>query len=117
MPTAKMLKKFQFNCSPKLQNSLNPKAARIKKDVLIRLNKANTMFKFVVTSPKDLNEIENDFITPFSLDVNKVVVMPQGITSEELQSTMKKIVEAVKKKGYRLLGRLQCEIWGGRRRV
>ena len=117
MPTPKMLKQFQFNCSPKLRNSLNPKAARIKKDVLICLNKVNTMFKFVVMSSKDLEEIEEDFIKPFSLDVNKVVVMPQGITSEELHNIMKKIVEPVKRKGYRLLGRLQCEIWGGRRKV
>ncbi|OGK27215.1 hypothetical protein A3C28_04225 [Candidatus Roizmanbacteria bacterium RIFCSPHIGHO2_02_FULL_39_9] len=117
MPTENMLKKFQFNCSPKLQNSLNPKAARIKKDVLIHLNKVNTMFKFVVTSAKDLEEIENDFIRPFSLDVNRIVVMPQGITSDELQINMRKIVEAVKKRGYRLMGRLQCEIWGGRRKV
>jgi len=113
----KIDKLVELNCSPKLQNSLNPKAARIKKDVLIHLNKVNTMFKFVVTSAKDLEEIENDFIRPFSLDVNRIVVMPQGITSDELQINMRKIVEAVKKRGYRLMGRLQCEIWGGRRKV
>ncbi len=117
MPTTKMLEKFQFNCSPKLQNSLNPTAARIKKDVLIQLNKANTMFKFVVTSPNDLNEIENDFINPFSLDLNKIVIMPQGVTIEELQTNMRKIVKAAKEKGYRLLGRLQIEIWGKKRKV
>jgi len=117
MPTEKMLELFQFNCSPKLTNSGNPKQARIKADVLKRLNQANTSFKFVVTKAEDLDEIESDFVKAFNLDINKIIIMPQGVTAEEVRHTAQEIVEKVKEKGYRLLGRLQCEIWGAKRKV
>jgi len=117
MPTELMLKRCQFNCSPKLENSQNPRSARIKGDVLQVLNKANTVFKFVVMNSEDLDEIERDFIVPFGLDIEKILIMPQGVTSKEVWDNAKELVEYVKKKGYRLLGRLQCDIWGARRRV
>lgn len=117
MPTEKMLAKFQFNCSPKLSNSGNPIQARIKTDVLKRLNEVNTVFKFVVVSEEDLDEIENDFVVPFNLDINKILVMPQGVTAEEVRHNAQRVIEATKKKGYRILGRLQNEIWGARRKV
>lgn len=117
MPTKKMLKKCQFNCSPKLANSNNPRAARIKGQVLLTLNRSNAAFKFVVTSEADIDEVERDFVTPFKLDVNKIIIMPQGTTAEAVAENALKVVEKVKEKGYRLLGRLQCDIWGAKRKV
>jgi len=117
MPTSKMLKSCQFNCSPKLKNSQNPVQARIKPEVLKTLNKANTFFKFVVESKRDIEEIEKDFIVPIGLNIEKIIVMPQGITSEEVSKNARNVVETVKKKGYRLLGRLHCDIWGALRKV
>lgn len=117
MPTDKMLTICQFNCSPKLSNSKNPKQARINKEVLQVLNQVKTVFKFVVEEAKDLEEIEADFVRPFKLDIEKIVVMPQGVTSDEVSQNARKVVEKVKEKGYRLLGRLQCDIWGALRRV
>ncbi len=117
MPTKYLLRRCQFNCSPKLKNSGNLKVARIKRDVLMALNKVNASFKFVVSEPKDLKEIESDFISPFKLDINKIIIMPQGKTAAEVADSAKKVVETVKTRGYRLLGRLHCEIWGAKRRV
>lgn len=117
MPTKYLLNRCQFNCSPKLKNSGNPKIARIKNDVLKTLNTGNTYFKFVVTEKSDLDEVESDFIVPLKLNVNKVIIMPQGKTAAEVATTALKVVEKVKVKGYRMLGRLQCEIWGAKRRV
>ncbi|GEM_PF-28427 len=117
MPTDKMLKRCQFNCSPKLENSRNIKSLRIKSDVLDALNKVNSVFKFVVMTEKDIDEIERDFVKPYKLDINKIIIMPQGVTSEEVSKNARRVVEKVKRKGYRLLGRLQCDIWGARRRV
>ena len=117
MPTDKMLKRCQFNCSPKLENSRNLKSLRIKPDVLNPLNKVNTVFKFVVMTEKDIDEIERDFVKPFRLDINKIIIMPQGVTAEEVSRNARRVVEKVKEKGYKLLGRLQCDIWGARRRV
>lgn len=114
MPTPEMLERFQFNCSPKLRNSGNPDNLRIRPNVLKALNAVeNSMFKFVVMKPEDLDEIENDFIKPFNLDQDKIVVMPQGVTDKELHENMLRVAEACKKKGFRLLPRLHVQIWGG----
>lgn len=108
----------QFNCSPKLSNSKNIDIARIKKDVLIALNeKADVQFKFVVMTEKDIKEIEKDFIKPFNLNPDYIVLMPQGVTSKEVWDNAKVVAEYAKKKGYRLMGRLHTDIWGARRKV
>jgi len=117
MPTELQLTKCQFNCSPKLRNSKNYDVARIKGDVLEALNKVNTQFKFVVMTDEDLEEIEVDFVKPFNLEHEKIVIMPQGVTSGEVWANAKNVVELAKTKGYRLMGRLHVDIWGARRKV
>jgi len=117
MPTKKQLLACQFNCSPKLENSGNISAVRIKPEVLKALNKADTQFKFVVMTEADVEEAERDFIIPIGLDTNKVVLMPQGVTPKEIADNARIVVEITKKKGYRLLSRLQVDIWGAKRRV
>lgn len=116
MPTEKQLSKIQFNCSPKLENSHNIKASRIKPDVLLALNKVNSNFKFVVMQPKELDEIEQDYLS-LGLDRHKVILMPQGVTEGEVNKNARILVEYAKKKGFRMLGRLQVSIWGAIRRV
>ena len=117
MPTEKQLAQVQFNCSPKLENSANIRGARIKPDVITALGKANTMFKFVVMDDGDLDEIERDYVDGCGIDPEKVILMPQGVTPEEIRLNMQNIVEKVKGKGYRMMSRLQVEIWSARRRV
>jgi len=117
MPSNLQLKRCQFNCSPKLKNSGNPDHLRIKKEVLSELNKVNTMFKFVVMTKEDMEEIEQNFIYPIKIDTNKIVIMPQGISPLEVANNAQQIVELVKKKGYRLLDRLHINIWGAKRKV
>jgi len=117
MPTDKMLKTFQFNCSPKLENSGNSKALRYNSQVIKALNEVDTQFKFVVSKPEDLAEIENDFIKGIGIDVKKVVLMPLGTNTEDLLTHMKLVAEVAKEKGYRMLSRLQVEIWGLTRRT
>jgi len=43
--------------------------------------------------------------------------MPQGVTAEEVRTNAQRVVEYAKKKGFRLMGRLQNEIWGAKRKV
>lgn len=117
LPSEYLIDRCQFNCSPKLSNSGNQIQRRIRADVLIALNQANTNFKFVVRDEDDVEEVDADFIRSFSLDPQKIILMPEGVTMEEVAENAKKIVELVKKKGYRLLNRLQCDIWGARRAV
>ncbi len=117
MPTEKQLQRCQFNCSPKLVNSGNAQTARVKPDVLMALDGANTAFKFVVMTNEDLDEIQKDFIEGVGLPKEKVILMPQGVTAEEVRKNAQGVAEYAKLKGFRLLGRLQNEIWGARRRV
>jgi len=117
MPSEMQLKFCQFNCSPKLKNSQNVEAARKKPEVIEALNKVDTQYKFVVMHNDDIDEIMNEWIIPYKIPMDKVILMPQGVTDGEVNKNAQQLVEYTKKKGFRLLGRLQCSIWGARRRV
>ena len=117
MPTDLQLKFVQFNCSPKLRNSQNVEAARKKPEVIKALNKVDTQYKFVVMHNDDLDEIEKEWIEAYEIPIDKVILMPQGVTSEEVRKNAQQLVEYAKVKGYRLMDRLQVDIWGARRRV
>lgn len=115
MPTEYQLENFQFNCSPKLANSENAHHSMVKPKILQALNKANTSFKFVVTKNEDLDEVEEKYL-PY-VDFDKVIIMPQGVTDEEVNHNAQEVAEYVKEKGFRMLGRLQNQIWGAKRGV
>ena len=117
MPSDYLLQHCQFNCSPKLTNSGNPRPLRIRGDVVQKLNTANTTFKFVVTAPEDLDEIEKEYITPFNLDLEKIIVMSEGKTAAEVSHHALLVAEAAKQKGFRLLTRIQLDIWGAKRKT
>ena len=117
MQTKNQLARCQFNCSPKLKNSQNHGNARKRPEVIQALSKANTMFKFVVMHDEDLDEIETEWVGEIGIPAEKVILMPQGVTAEEVRHNAQRVVEYAKKKGYRLLGRLQNEIWGAKRGV
>lgn len=117
MPSVKQLAKCRFNCSPKLENSDNPPELRINKEVINTLRVVDSTFKFVVTKPEDLDEIENSFVRPFNIPVGKVILMPEGRKVEILREHAQAVAEYAKVKGYRLLSRLQIELWGDVRRT
>lgn len=114
MPTPYQLENFQFNCSPKLANSNNREGARIKPKILEQLNYVDTTFKFVCMSEADLDEIQKDFSPHISRE--KIIIMPQGVTEEEVSAGAKILAEPCKERGLRLLPRLQNICWAGARR-
>ncbi|MFA5722561.1 MAG: 7-carboxy-7-deazaguanine synthase QueE [Candidatus Paceibacterota bacterium] len=116
LPTKKQLNECQFNCSPKLSNSGNDEN-RINGKVLKAINKNDSQFKFVVRNEDDVKEIERDFIKPYKLDTEKIILMPEGISVKELRKHAVAVVDICLEKGYRLLDRLQINIWGKKRRV
>lgn len=117
MPTLKQLAKCRFNCSPKLENSGNPPELRINEGVIETLRVVDSSFKFVVTQPQDLDEIEDSFVRPFNIPVEKVILMPEGRDVETLRKHSQAVAEYAKNKGYRLLGRLQIDLYGDTRRT
>lgn len=114
MPTPAQLRRVQFNCSPKLDNSHNREHAMVKPKILKVLNKVNTTFKFVCMTEADLDEIEEKYLP--HVDHNKVIIMPQGILEEEVSMNAKKLAEPCKQRGYRLMIREQNILWDGARR-
>lgn len=117
-PSEKLIKYgVQFNCSPKLENSSNEKALRYKPEVLRVINALKkSTFKFVVTSKADLEEIET-IIRNCKLNPKKIIIMPEGISQEDIKNHALEVVDLCKSKGWRLLPRLQVMLWGHQRAI
>lgn len=105
---------IQYNVSPKLENSGNSEAVRYRPDILKKFNELNSYFKFVVTSPEDIPEIEK-IVEECELDKDKIILMPEGVTQEAVAEHGRKVAELCKEKGWRLIPRLQIMLWGNDR--
>lgn len=80
-----------WNNSPKLSNSLVEKKKRYKPEVIKALarlldirNSSYSYFKFVVSSVKDWEEIEEDFLKPGLIKKSQIYLMPEGKNRTEL---------------------------------
>jgi 7-carboxy-7-deazaguanine synthase len=101
-----------WNNSPKLANSGMKPRVRIKPDVLTFMGELpNSIFKFVVASDQDWEEIQTDFINPGFIAKNKIVIMPEGQTQEELSKTREMAADMAIKHGVRFTDRLHVTIW------
>lgn len=107
----------QFNCSPKLKNSNNPRNKAINAEVLREINGCpNSNFKFVVMGYDDLQEIEY-IIEEYELSPHKVIIMPEGTSAEVLSQRLAHLADWVRDKRFRLTPRLQIYIYGNKRGV
>lgn len=114
-PLPLLAERCQFNVSPKLENSGDPSRLRYKPEVLKAFNSLpRTTFKFVVQAEKDLKEIDQ-IVSECGLEPTKIIIMPEGITEEEIRSHAMIVAEQVKQRGWRLLPRLQIMLWGTKR--
>ena len=117
VPTAKQLEICQFNCSPKSSNSGHIKEECIIPEAILEINKATSQFKFVVANNNDIEEITSNYIIPFKISPEKVIIMPQGVSVEKLREVSNKIFKKVKEYGYRLMTRMHVLIWGNKRGI
>ena len=107
----------QFNVSPKLANSGMKEELRIQPDALCALAALpQSWFKFVVTIPGDLAEIE-ELLQNHRIPANKVILMPEGRDSETLDQRAQWLAESCKNKGFRYGERLHVRLWGDKRGV
>lgn len=105
----------QFNVSPKLENSGNPLQLRDKVQVMTYfVNNPKAWFKFVIVTPKDLEEVEG-LVTKYG--ITRLYLMPEGTTTDELQAKSVWLAEICKNKGWRFSSRLQVLLWGAKRGV
>lgn len=102
----------QINCSVKLANSGMDKGRRINPRALNRImSHHNYWFKFVVSVEDDIKEIEEDFIKPFSIPFDRVIMMPGLDSQENFHERTAFVLEMAKKYGYIGLTRLHVSAW------
>lgn len=115
MPTQSQIETFQFNCSPKLANNIaDRKELRIRPKILGILNEVNTSFKFVCRNIGDLEEIEADYLPHIS--VERLIIMPEGVTEEQISFHAQNLYESVLERGWRMTPRFQAIFADGARR-
>lgn len=107
----------QFNCSPKLENSGNSKNRRYRPEVLKHINDLpNSWFKFVVTKNEDLLEVDS-IVGECGLDPQKILIMPEGQTVEEVEEHEISITDEVTKRDWKITMRNQLVWFGPKRRT
>jgi 7-carboxy-7-deazaguanine synthase len=107
----------QLNVSPKLANSGVPFERRIQLPVLRFLRDTGmAYFKFVVDEPRDVVEVDT-LVATLALRAERVLLMPQALTAEEVLQKSRWVVEECKARGYGYSPRLHILLWGAKRGV
>lgn len=105
----------QFNCSPKLSNSLVPKAQRIRVEALrVLASNPKSTFKFVIGNDSDATEVM-DLVRTYGM--NQVYLMPLGKYVDELAITREPTKALAEKLGLNFSDRLHVIVYGGKRGV
>lgn len=113
-----------MSISPKLSNSApaDPKLlavhenSRLDLSVLRELiDHYNYQLKFVVESEDDLSEIQQTIEEIGNIDTEKVMLMPQASTRDELLAKSPTVAEMCKRTGFTFCNRLQILLWNNKR--
>jgi len=73
--------------------------------------------KFVIASPRDIDGVQDMLKELGPLETERVMLMPQAATVEELHGRSTMVAELCKQTGLRFGQRLQIQLWGQRRGV
>jgi len=103
----------KFNCSPKLSNAID---LNLKYDTLKSFPKEKTIYKFVIDDKKDITEVKK-FIKKHSIPKDKVFLMPQGKTTEEIIEKSKSLIEICKKELFGFAPRLHIMLWNNQKKI
>ncbi len=113
-----------MSISPKLSNSTPAKKQSAESHEQSRLNipaikqlisSYPYQLKFVVDSPDDLVEIEDTVGLLENVDSQKILLMPQAKTRDELLAKSPAVAELCKQAGYTFCNRLQILLYDGQR--
>lgn len=98
----------QINCSAKLANSGMSEKKRINDGAIKQIkNHDNHWFKFVISVEEDIKEIQNDYLVPFGIPDDRVIIMPGVDNLDDLSERTRFLFEMSKKYGYRGVTRSQ----------
>ena len=105
----------QWNVSPKTKNSGNPlEMCEDNECYTFFSKKKNCYFKYVVESEEDLIEI-NQLISKYNLEKERVLLMTQAMTKEEILAKEKNVFTISKKNNLGFSPRLHVMKWGSQR--
>jgi len=105
----------QWNVSPKLSSSGNPRERRELPGVFQAFaSLPNAYFKFVVVNPEDISEVCN-LRDNYCLPSQRIILMPEGRTVEAIQSRSPWVSQACVEMGFRFSTRLHILLWGDER--
>lgn len=105
----------QWNVSPKLANSGNATDRRTVPSALEAFRRLpNAYFKFVVVAPSDVDEVCS-VVERFCLPTDRVILMPEGVTSEALSVRGKWVADMCDQNRFRFSTRLHILLWGDER--
>jgi 7-carboxy-7-deazaguanine synthase len=89
---------------------------RLQKDVIQAfMDRSDYQLKFVIDTPGDLPEVQSILSSLNGVEPAKVLLMPQGVTRQELDERSPWLIEACKQLGYRFSPRLHIEVYGNKR--
>jgi organic radical activating enzyme len=99
-----------WNNSPKLSNSGMKERVRLKPNIIQHLStRDNSWFKFVITSEKDWEEIERDYLP--HIKKSQIILMPEGVTQDELNRNRGFVADMAIKNEVRYCDRLHVVLW------
>jgi len=113
-----------MSISPKLSNSApaDPELAAIHEDSRLDIaalgeliNNYKYQLKFVVDSQADLPEIQQTIEEIGNVDSEKVMLMPQAATRDELLARSPMVADLCKRTGFAFCQRLQILLWNNQR--
>ena len=105
----------QWNVSPKTKNSGNPlELCENNECYYFFANQENCFFKYVVENESDIPEIKK-FVTKYNIPENRVQLMTQASTKEEISMKEKSISELAKLHNFSFSPRLHVAMWGSQR--
>ena len=79
------------------------------------LEHCDCQLKFVIDTPREVAEVLDLLESLPRVDPAKVLLMPQGVTAEEVKERAPWVVEECKKHGFRYCPRLHIDLYGQRR--
>jgi len=107
----------QFNISPKLSNSHNTKNERFLPSVLsVFLHYPKAYFKFVIGKEENWEEVK-EMINEVGIPRDRVYLMPECRSREELMSKSKWVVDLCLREGVNYSNRLHVQLWDSKRGV
>lgn len=105
---------IQWNVSPKLTNSGNAFARRYKEHVLLKFASIGADFKFVVSKPADIVEVD-DMVDKLDLNFQNVWIMPEGTDPLTILGHARDIASIAVNHGYNLTLRDHVLLFGNER--